>query len=191
MLNMKRILITTTVLSAMCASALAAEPDKLQQEPSMRSKVNAILHQENKRDCMPKKDFEPHHRKHLTNKQREEMHKRQEEWKKLTPEQRDKEIKKMQKIHQQEHNKHAKETMSKLTDKQRAEVEQFIKDDIAHRQARKERLRQMTPQQREAVRANRPMKKHPPKHDFKHHKNVFHAHGPQHHSNDFPPPSMK
>ncbi len=191
MMDMKKILITTTVLSALCASAFAAESDKLQQEASMRSKVNAILHQDNKKSCLPKKDFESHHKKHLTEKQREEIHKRHEDWKKLTPEQRDKEIKKIQKKHQQEHDKHAKETMAKLTNKQKAEVEQFIKDDIAHRQIRKERLKQMTPQQREAVRANRPMKQHPPRHDFKHHKDEFRGHNSKHHTNDFPPPPMK
>lgn len=191
MLNMKKVLITATVLSSLCVSAFAAESENLQQEPNMRSKVNAILHQDNQKNCLPNKDFKPHHQKHLTEKQLEEMHKRHEEWKKLTPEQRDKEIKKIQKKHQQEHNKHAKETMAKLTDKQKSEVEQFIKDDIEHRQTRKKRLQQMTPQQREAIRASRPMKQHPPKHDFKHHKSEFRGHGPQHHSKNFPPSPMK
>ena len=64
--------------------------------------------------------------------------------------------------------------MSKLTPEQKAEVEAFIKEDMAQREARRAKLQNMTPEQREAVRANRPLKPRPLK-DGKH----FRGHGPQ------------
>ena len=99
----------------------------------------------------------------------------------MTPEQREKAVEKMRKERKEAHEKYAKETMSKLTMAQKAEVQQFIKDDMAQRQARHERLQQMTPEQREAVRANRPMPSKPSKHHkgefrgYKHDRDEFHG----------------
>lgn len=75
----------------------------------------------------------------------------------MTPEQREKAVEKMRKERKEAHEKYAKEAMAKLTPGQKAEVQQFIKDDMAQRQARHERLQHMTPEQREAIRANRPL----------------------------------
>ena len=182
MLNMKKILITGTVLTAFCTSAFAASAD-CPPQPSMSERVNAILH-ENDADlpCPP-----PVHRMHrqgpkLTPEQRAERQKMRTEWKNMTPEQREKAVEKMRKERKEAHEKYAKETMSKLTPAQKAEVQQFIKDDMAQRQARHERLQHMTPEQREAVRANRPM---PPK-PSKHHKGEFH--GYRHHNGEFSQP---
>lgn len=127
------------------------------------------------------------------------------------PEQRQKAFEKRQQKREKErkerHEKHAKETMAKLTSSQKAEVEQFIKDDMAQRKDMHERLQKMSPEQREAVKANKPM---PPKKFDKHHKAIRHGgprdwkdgdrpcpppppsagphHGGPHHNGDFPPP---
>ncbi len=164
MLNMKKILVTGTVLTAFCTSAFAASADSLPQ-PSMSERVNAILHENDAdRPCPP-----PVHRMHrqgpkLTPEQRAERKKMREEWKSMTPEQREKAVEKMRKERKEAHEKYAKETMAKLTPAQKAEVQQFIKDDMAQRKARHERLQSMTPEQREAIRANRPLPPKPPKH---------------------------
>lgn len=97
----------------------------------------------------------------------------------MTPEQREKAVEKMRKERKEAHEKYAKETMAKLTPAQKAEVQQFIKDDMAQRKARHERLQSMTPEQREAVRANRPLPQ-------KHHKGEFR--GYRHHNGEFPQP---
>ena len=110
----------------------------------------------------------------------------------MTPEQREKAVEKMRKERKEAHEKYAKETMAKLTSDQKAEVQQFIKDDMAQRKARHERLQNMTPEQREAIRANRPLPPKPPKHHkceyrgYKHHKEEFH--GYRHHNGEFPQP---
>ena len=192
MLNMKKILITGTVLTAFCTSAFAASAD-CPPQPSMSERVNAILHEnDTDRPCPP-----PVHRMHrqgpkLTPEQRAERKKMREEWKSMTPEQREKAVEKMRKERKEAHEKYAKETMSKLTSEQKAEVQQFIKDDMAQRQTRHERLQHMTPEQREAIRANRPLPPKPPKHHkgecrgYKHHKEEFH--GYRHHNGEFPQP---
>ena len=59
---------------------------------------------------------------------------------------------------QARHDQRAKETMAKLTPEQRVEVENFLKEDMAARQARHEKMQQMTPEQRAAIRANTPKK---------------------------------
>lgn len=160
MLNMKKILVTGTVLTAFCTSAFAASADS-QPQPSMSERVNAILHENDAdRPCPP-----PAHRMHR-------------QGHKLTPEQRAK-FQKMREERKEAHEKYAKETMAKLTPGQKAEVQQFIKDDMAQRKARHERLQHMTPEQREAVRANRPLPQ-------KHHKGDFH--GYRHHNGEFPQP---
>lgn len=190
MLNMKKILVTGTVLTAFCTSAFAASAD-CPPQPSMSERVNAILHENDAdRPCPP-----PVHRMHrqgpkLTPEQRAERQKMREEWKNMTPEQREKAVEKMRKERKEAHEKYAKETMSRLTSDQKAEVQQFIKDDMAQRQARHERLQHMTPEQREAIKANRPM---PPKAP-KHHKGEFRGdkhdrgdfHGYRHHNGEFP-----
>ena len=173
MLNMKKILVTGTVLTAFCTSAFAASADCLPQ-PSMSERVNAILHENDAdRPCPPPA---------------RKMHR---QGPKLTPEQRA-ERQKMRKERKEAHEKYAKETMSRLTSDQKAEVQQFIKDDMAQRQARHKRLQQMTPEQREAVRANRPMPPKPSKHHkgefrgYKHDRDEFH--GYRHHNGEFPQP---
>ena len=189
MLNMKKILVTGTVLTAFCASAFAASADS-QPQPSMSGRVNAILHENDAdRPCPP-----PAHRMHrqgpkLTPEQRAERQKMREEWKSMTPEQREKAVKKMRKERKEAHEKYAKATMAKLTPAQKAEVQQFIKDDMAQRQARHERLQSMTPEQREAVRANRPLPQRHHKDEFrgyKHNRGEFH--GYRHHNGEFPQP---
>lgn len=187
MLNMKKILVTGTVLTAFCTSAFAASAD-CPPQPSMSERVNAILHKnDTDRPCQP-----PVHRMHrqgpkLTPEQRAERQKMREEWKRMTPEQREKAVEKMRKERKEAHEKYAKETMSKLTSEQKAEVQQFIKDDMAQRQARHERLQHMTPEQHEAIRANRPLPPKPPKHhkgefrSYKHYKGDIHLKHLHHH----------
>lgn len=53
MLKMKKIIVTTTVLTAFCTSAFAASADS-QPQPSMSERVNAILHENDAdRPCPP------------------------------------------------------------------------------------------------------------------------------------------
>ena len=189
MLNMKKILVTGTVLTAFCTSAFAASVD-CPPQPSMSERVNAILHENDAdRPCQPPARKMHRQGPKLTPEQRAEHQKLRAEWNSMTPEQREKAVEKMRKERKEAHEKYAKETMSKLTLAQKAEVQQFIKDDMAQRQARHERLQQMTPEQCEAIRANRPL---PPKHHngeyrgYKHHKEEFH--GYRHHNGEFPQP---
>lgn len=190
MLNMKKILVTGTVLTAFCTSAFAASVD-CPPQPSMSERVNAILHENDAdRPCPPPAPKMHRQGPKLTPEQRAERQKMREEWKSMTPKQREKAVEKMRKERKEAHEKYAKETMAKLTPAQKAEVQQFIKDDMAQRQARHERLQQMTPEQREAIKANRPM---PPKAP-KHHKGEFRGdkhdrgdfHGYRHHNGEFP-----
>ena len=164
MLNLKKSLLAATVLTALCATAFAADTNE-QPKPSMRERVNCILSEDGNRPCDnqgPRDHFRKEmKRKPMTAEQREEMKKRHEEWKKMTPQQRQEAREKMQKERQERHDTRAKEAMAKLTPQQKAEVEAFIKEDAAQRQARKEKLQNMTPEQREAIRANRPLKKGP------------------------------
>lgn len=184
MLNMKKTLVIGTVLTAFCASAFAANADTQPEKPSMSERVNAILHEtDGDRPCPPPGNCPPpgerkHHDRRgpqLTPTQRAEREKMRAEWEKMTPEQRQKAFEKHQQEREKErkerHEKHAKETMAKLTPSQKAEVEQFIKDDMAQRKDMGERLHKMTPEQREAVKANKPM---PPKKFDKHHKDIRH-----------------
>lgn len=189
MLNMKKILVTGTVLTAFCTSALAASAD-CPPQPSMSERVNAILHENDAdRPCPP-----PAHRMHrqgpkLTPEQRAERKKMREEWKSMTPEQREKAVEKMRKERKEAHEKYTKETMAKLTPAQKAEVQQFIKDDMAQCKTRHERLQSMTSEQREAVRANRPLPQRHHKDDFhgyKHNRGEFH--GYRHHNGEIPQP---
>ena len=178
MLNMKKILIAGTVMTALCATAFAASNDQA-DKPTMKERVNRILC-ENRTDCPAPADCQgprmgKHHKdfKKLSPEKRAEMEKRRAEWEKMTPEQRQEAFAKMQKERQERHDKRAKEAMAKLTPEQRAEVEAFIKEDMAQRQARREKLQNMTPEQRQAIRANRPLKMKDRKH-FKDHKESEH-----------------
>lgn len=181
MLNMKKILIAGTVMTALCATAFAASTDQA-DKPTMRERVNRIL-SENRTDCPAPADCQgprmgkQHRDWHkLSPEKRAEIEKRRAEWEKMTPEQRQEARAKWQKDRQERHDQRAKEAMAKLTPEQRAEVEAFIKEDMAQRQARHEKLQNMTPEQRQAIKANRPLKIKDGKH-FKHHKDGKRFHG--------------
>ncbi|MDO4920282.1 MAG: hypothetical protein Q4E64_00410 [Phascolarctobacterium sp.] len=157
MLNLKRTLLAGAVLTALCASVFAAEPaDNSASQPTMRERVNAILSDGGTTD----NDRAPRGEKRrpkLTPEQREKLAQRRAEWEKMTPEQRREAREKWQKEWQERHEEYAKAAMAKLSDEQKAEVEAFIKEDIAQRQERRAKLDGMTPEQREAVRANLPL----------------------------------
>lgn len=156
MLNLKKTLLAGAILTALCASAFAAAPTDNASQPTMRDRVNAILHEDNagEQDKAPR--GEKRRRPQLTPEQREKLAQRRAEWEKMTPEQRREAHEKWRQEWHQRHDQYAKEAMAKLTDEQRAEVEAFIKEDIAQRQERRAKLHNMTPEQREAVRANYP-----------------------------------
>ena len=192
-MNLKKILIAGTVLTALCANAFAAEEEQAPQ-PTMKERVAAILHHEDERPCPPPGELRGRHHRgpRLTDEQRAERQKLRESWKSMTPEQRKQALEKIHKERQEAHDKHAKESMKKLTPAQKAEVEQFIKEEQAQRTERRARLEKMTPEQREAVRANRPLPPKPPKDFAKHHKGEFRGYGPHngpHHNGEFPPPA--
>lgn len=163
-MNLKKILIAGTVLTALCANAFAAEEAQAPQ-PTMKERVAAILHHEDERPCPPQGELRGryHRGPRLTDEQRAERQKLRESWKSMTPEQREQAIEKIRKERQEAHDKRAKESMKKLTPAQKAEVEQFIREEQAQRTERRARLEKMTPEQREAVRANRPLPQRPPK----------------------------
>ena len=192
-MNLKKILIAGTVLTALCANAFAAEEAQAPQ-PTMKERVAAILHHEDERPCPPPGELRGRHHRgpRLTDEQRAERQKLRESWKSMTPEQRKQALEKIHKERQEAHDKHAKESMKKLTPAQKAEVEQFIREEQAQRTERRARLEKMTPEQREAVRANRPLPPKPPKGFAKHHKGEFRGYGPHygpHHPGEFPPPA--
>ena len=174
MLNMKKIFIAGTVMTALCATAFAATNDQA-DKPTMKERVNRILC-ENRNDCPapaerqgPRLGHQHRDWHKMSPEKRAEMEKRRAEWEKMTPEQRQEARAKWQKERQERHDQRAKEAMAKLTPEQKAEVEAFIKEDMAQRQARHEKLQNMTPEQRQAIRANRPLKIKDGRH-FKHHK---------------------
>ena len=190
MLNMKKIFIAGTVMTALCATTFAATNDQA-DKPTMKERVNRILC-ENRNDCPAPTECQGPRLGHqhrdwhkMSPEKRAEMEKRRAEWKKMTPEQRQEARAKWQKERQERHDQRAKEAMAKLTPEQKAEVEAFIKADMAQRQARHEKLQNMTPEQRQAIRANRPLKIKDGRH-FKHHKDGkrfqgegFRGHGPR------------
>lgn len=192
-MNLKKILIAGTVLTAICANAFAAEEAQALQ-PTMKEKVAAILHHDDERPCPPQGEFRGRHHRgpRLTDEQRAERQKLRENWNSMTPEQREQAIAKIRKERQEAHEKRAQESMKKLTPAQKAEVEQFIREEQAQRTERRARLEKMTPEQREAVRANRPLPQKPPKGFAKHHRGEFRGYGPHngpHHPGEFPPPA--
>lgn len=190
MLNMKKALIAGAILTAFAASAYAA--DVQEAKPSMKERVNKILRENDQQPGMHKqhKKGPGFQRPRLTPEQREKIKnmtpeerkaffkERHEQWiKNLTPEQKAKyeQHRKMMLERRAAHQKLVKEKMGKLSDAQRAEVEQFIKDDIAQRKAMGERIRNMTPDQREALKVAYPGRYgHGPKFGFNHK-----GHGPQ------------
>ena len=184
MLNMKKIFIAGTVMTALCATAFAATNDQA-DKPTMKERVNRILC-ENRNDCPAPTECQGPRQQHrdwhkMSPEKRAEMEKRRAEWEKMTPEQRQEARAKWQKERQERHDQRAKEAMAKLTPEQKAEVEAFIKEDMAQRQARHEKLQNMTPEQRQAIRANRPLKIKDGRH-FKHHKDGKRFHGEDFHS---------
>lgn len=198
MLNMKKALIAGAVLTALATTAFAAEaPDN---KPTMKERVNSILHENDQHPGFHKRGMHnKFQRNRMTPEQREKfqkmtpeerkafMKKRHEEWvKNMTPEQkaRYEQHKKMMKERKAAHDKLVKEKMGKLTKAQRAEVEQFIKDDMTHRKAMADRWRNMTPEQKDALKAARPAPfghRHPgPKgHGPKGHGPHMNQHGPR------------
>lgn len=158
MLNLKKTLLAGAILTALCATAFAAVPAEgdASQQPTMRERVNAILHDDaDYAHPAPPPGF--HRGPRLTPEQREEFAKRRAEWEKMTPEQRQEAKEKWRQQWQARHEEYAKQAMAKLTDEQKAAVEAFIKEDVAQREQRREKLRAMTPEQRDAVRANLPL----------------------------------
>lgn len=195
MLNMKKALIVGSVLTAFCANAFAAAAEETQApQPTMKERVAAIMnnytHNPNK---VHKPKLTPEQK---AEKQRLKAEKKRlkKEWENMTPEQRQQAQEKFRKEREEARAKYAKETMNKLTDEQKAEVQKFIKEDMAQRTERKAKLDKMTPEQREAVRANMPKPPKPPKAPKgfgKHHKGEFRGpapHGGPHHPGEFPPP---
>ena len=192
MLNMKKIFIAGTIMTALCATAFAATNDQA-DKPTMKERVNRILC-ENRNDCPAPTECQGPRLGHqhrdwhkMSPEKRAEIEKQRAEWEKMTPEQRQEARAKWQKERQERHDKRAKEAMAKLTPEQRAEVEAFIKEDMAQRQARHEKLQKMTPEQRHAIKANRPLKMKDGMH-FKDHRDGkhFRGHGPAMHRPDCP-----
>lgn len=94
---------------------------------------------------------------------RAEMEKRRAEWEQMSPEQREEKRKefraqeeKFRAERKAEREENAKASMNKLSDAERAEVEQLINDEMARRKDERARFEKMTPDQQAAVRANRP-----------------------------------
>ena len=78
-MNLKKILIAGTVLTALCANAFAAEEAQAPQ-PTMKERVAAILHHEDERPCPPSGEFRGRHHRgpRLTDEQRAERQKLEE-----------------------------------------------------------------------------------------------------------------
>lgn len=170
MMNMKKALIACTVLTAFAASAFAAETND--NKTSMKERVRKIQCENQKQAGFHKKQGPAIPRPKLTQEERAKfkemtpeqrkafMKQKHAEFRKsLSPEDRARydEHQKMMKERREAHKKLVAEKMGKLSKAQKAEVEQFIKDDIAHRKAMKERMHNMTPEQREAIRVAHPV----------------------------------
>ena len=191
-MNYKKALLAATVLTAFCANAAFA--GDAPAKPTMRERVDQILHcddncevrehRHHRKDCDEK--FErrhhkgKHHRPELTKEQKEAREARREAWKKMSPEERKEAVKKWRAERREKYNQRVEAKMNKLTPEQRQEVEDFIKKDRAfhreqmeimkkHHEAQREELRDMTKEQRQAIRAQQPHKfgKH---HKAHHHK---------------------
>lgn len=175
MMNLKKTLIACTVLTALAASAFAAG-EAQENKTSMKDRTKQILCENNQKPGQHKKAHPGMMRPRLTQEEREKMktmtpeqrkafmkEKHEQFLKSLTPEQKAKyeAHRQMMKERMEAHKKLVEEKMAKLTPSQRAEVEQFIKDDIAQRKAMAERVRKMTPEQREALKVARPGMRRP------------------------------
>lgn len=150
-LNLKKTLLTAAVLTSLCAGAVFAA-DTVQTPPANTNGCPAaMLH------CRADGYGYGHHRNfRLTEEQRQQWQEKRAEWAKMTPEQRQQ----AREQWQAERAKYREECLSKLTDEQRQEVEQFIQDRNQQRQAMRERIEQMTPEQRQALRAYGPGRHH-------------------------------
>ena len=190
-MNMKKALLAGAILTAFATTAFAADIQE-DNKPTMRERVNKILHHEDEHPGYhknAKRGYPP--RPKMTKEQRERfkqmnpeerrafMKERHAQWlKSMTPEQKAhyNEHQKFLKERKEARQKNVAEKMNKLTAAQRAEVEQFIKDEMAHHRAMGERLKKMSPEQREAIRACRPktfghhFDKKAPGHKMKHHR---------------------
>lgn len=169
MLNIKKTLIACTVLTALAASAFAATEQNAQQEKCFRGPrcEKRQDFKQNKMAPLPRPKLSQEERaklKEMTPEQRKAFMKKKhaEFYKNLSPEDKARydQHRKLMKERREAHQKLVKEKMSKLTPEQRAEVQQYIKDDIAQRKAMMERMKKMTPEQREAIRVSRPGFRH-------------------------------
>lgn len=133
-LNLKKTLLTAAVLTSLCAGAVFAA-DAVQTQPAAGTNCPAAM-----LNCRGDGYFHGgHHRNfQMTDEQRQQ-------W-------------------QAEREKYREECLSKLTDEQRQEVEQFIKDRQQQRQEMRDRVAKMSPEQRQALRAYGPGFKHHGKH---------------------------
>ena len=176
-----------TALSAQAFAAPAVEnapaPTMKERVNAILNEDNTVCPAKDNKQC-PQPGMRHHKNLKLTPEQRKVVDKYRGQWKDMTPEQRKAAgqeiftvmtkdmtpeqkqafIENMKQRHkemmerQARHDQRAKETMAKLTPEQRVEVENFLKEDMAARQARHEKMQQMTPEQRAAIRANTPKK---------------------------------
>lgn len=217
MLNMKKILVTGTVLTALCASAFAA--DKASEAPKAPQNGTGCIisddgtcHLRHIHDANG--DFGGRHHKGprgpLTDEQKAEItknmtaeeksafekrqqereqriaerDKRRAEWEKMSPEERQKARQDWRAEEQKRRAERKEAAMNKLTDEQKAEVEDFIKDDMENRQERRERIKKMTPEQREVIGANRPARHYKGDRGYGHHGDFRGDRGPGFHHNN-------
>lgn len=155
-LNLKKTLLTAAVLTSLCAGAVFAA-DAVQTQPAAGTNCPAAM-----LNCRGDGYFHGgHHRNfQMTDEQRQQWQAKREEWAKMTPEQRQQ----AREQWQAEREKYREECLSKLTDEQRQEVEQFIKDRQQQRQEMRDRVAKMSSEQRQALRAYGPGFKHHGKH---------------------------
>lgn len=188
MINMKKVFLTATVLSALCASAFASD--------NMTEKKQSPKYCDRPAICDQRGNAKHHNKfENMTLEQREKLHQenqaKREAWKKMSPEQRKVHMEKFRKEQQEKRQKLMNEKMKKLTPEQRVEVKKFMKDQKdfqklvkEHRKEMKKRMEKMSPEQRQVIKLSQPSKhknmhqgKHfLQKHDFRGH--MMH-HGPQ------------
>lgn len=146
----KKSLVAATVLAALFANAVfAAEPAAVNTQDNT---ANTRLH------CYNDGNYPHHfmrgHRQHwnLTEEQIKERQERRAQWQNMTAEER-------QQAREQwraERIKYREECMSKLTQEEHTEVEQFLNTQKQNRENMRTQMQNMTPAQREAIRANAP-----------------------------------
>ena len=162
-MKMKNILLTCTVLAAICATGWAAEQETAKAYDETRPPVaseKAPAQPEGEKAMRPPrlegKDGMPRGHRPLTEEQRAKFEKFKADFEKMTPEERKAAHEKFAKEHKEAREKFAKEAMAKLTPEQKAEVEQFIKDTTESREKFHTQWEKMTSEQKDAVRANSP-----------------------------------